>query len=135
MPTDKGTVGVRHPLFAWGLAAGAALLVLLWCGPKADADPPATGPSCGQKVVSSPNGASFRILFATNGFVQRYEVVALADNPEAVNDARKAIELTYGPAGINAPPLKIISFKPAQSGGMMIPDKAIDSCGRTLDFN
>ncbi|HTX58283.1 MAG TPA: hypothetical protein VMH02_01315 [Verrucomicrobiae bacterium] len=86
--------------------------------------------------MTSPDGTSIRVLFANNGFVQQYIVLANADNPEAVNDARKSLESTYGPAQVNAPPLKIISYRPAPGGGgMMVPDKAIDSCGRTLDFN
>ncbi len=74
-----------------------------------------------------------RILFAKNGAVQRYEVVNSNENEEAVNDFRIDLEREYGPAGINAPPLHIVSFKPG-SGGMMMPDKAIDSCGRKLSF-
>jgi hypothetical protein len=92
------------------------------------------GPSCGEKTIVSPAGVGFRILFANNGSVQVYQVTAKADDPEAVNDARLALETTYGPAGINAPPLKIVSFRPGENG-MMVPDKAIDSCGRTLDFH
>jgi len=94
----------------------------------------APGPACGEKDVTSPTGVAFHILFANNGTVQQYLVTAKADNPEAVNDARLALETTYGPAGINAPPLKILSFKPGENG-MLVPDKAIDSCGRTLSFN
>lgn len=82
----------------------------------------------------SPAGVGFRILFANNGAVQQYVVTAKADNPEAVNDARLSLENTYGPAAINAPPLKVISFRPGENG-MMVPDKAVDSCGRTLSFN
>jgi len=94
------------------------------------------GPACGQKDISSPSGVGFRILFANNGAVQQYIVTAKADDPEAVNDARISVENTYGPAGVNAPALKVISFKPSEGGGgMMVPDKAIDSCGRTLSFS
>jgi len=92
------------------------------------------GPSCGEKTITSPTGVGFTILFAANGAVQRYVVTAKADNPELVNDARLALESTYGPAGINAPALRIISFK-AGENGMQVPDKAVDSCGRTLSFN
>jgi hypothetical protein len=92
------------------------------------------GPSCGEKDYLSPTGVGFHILFANNGAVQQYVVTAKADNPEAVNDARLSLESTYGPAGINAPPLKVISFRPGENG-MMVPDKAIDSCGRTMNFN
>jgi hypothetical protein len=94
------------------------------------------GPSCGEKVVGSPTGVSIRVLFANNGSVQRFIVLAGMDNPENANDAVKSLEATYGEAGLNAPPLKVISYKPSDSGGgMLIPDKAIDSCGRTLSFN
>jgi len=137
MPSDNPSVGVRYPRSPWGLALGAALALALWPShARATYASPATGPVCGQKVVTSPDGTSIRVLFANNGFVQQYIVLANADNPEAVNDARKSLESTYGPAQVNAPPLKIISYRPAPGGGgMMVPDKAIDSCGRTLDFN
>jgi hypothetical protein len=95
----------------------------------------ASGPPCGEKTFTSPTGVGFRILFANNGTVQQYIVTSDADNIEAVNDARISLENTYGPAGWNAPPLKIISYRKSGSGGMMIPDKAIDSCGRTITFN
>jgi hypothetical protein len=112
--------------------AALAVALALSCASTASAYSP--GPSCGEKAVTSPSGVGFRILFANNGSVQQYIVTAKSDNPEAVNDARLALESTYGPAGINAPALKIVSFKPGASG-MMVPDKAIDSCGRTLSFN
>jgi hypothetical protein len=131
---DNRSVGVRNFFVRWGLAPGAALCAALSCTSAAPAFAP--GPVCGQKAITSPTGVGFVILFANNGAVQRYEVVAKAEDPEAVNDARLSLENTYGPAGVNAPALKIISFKPAEGGGsMMVPDKAIDSCGRTLDFN
>lgn len=109
-----------------------AVALALSCAGTASAYSP--GPSCGEKAVTSPSGVGFRVLFANNGSVQQYIVTAKADNPEAVNDARLALEATYGPAGIDAPALKIVSFKPGENG-MMVPDKAIDSCGRTLSFN
>jgi hypothetical protein len=111
---------------------GAVLALTFSCAGTATAFAP--GPACSEKDVTSPAGVGFHILFANNGTVQQYVVTAKADNPEAVNDARLALETTYGPAGINAPPLKILSFKPGENG-MMVPDKAIDSCGRTLSFN
>ncbi|MDP9110316.1 MAG: hypothetical protein M3M96_01600 [Candidatus Eremiobacteraeota bacterium] len=92
------------------------------------------GPSCGMQVANSDKGISVRILFAKNGAVQRYEVVNSPENEEAVNDFRIALERQYGPAGVDAPPLRIVSFKQGTSGGMMMPDKAIDSCGRKLSF-
>ncbi|MBV8153702.1 MAG: hypothetical protein JO029_16005 [Candidatus Eremiobacteraeota bacterium] len=111
-----------------------SLALLLSAGTTVSAAAFSPGPSCGEKIIASPAGVGFRILFANNGSVQQYVVTAKADDPEAVNDARVALEQTYGPAGIDAPPLKIISFRPGDNG-MQVPDKAIDSCGRTLDFH
>lgn len=74
-----------------------------------------------------------RILFAKNGSVQRYIVVGAHPNEESVNDMLIVLTRTFGPAGINSPPLHIISFRPG-GGGMQIPDKAVDSCGRKLSF-
>ncbi|HTU83278.1 MAG TPA: hypothetical protein VMF61_14175 [Candidatus Acidoferrales bacterium] len=105
---------------------------MLWSSPAAPAY--TLGPICGQKTVTSPTGVVVLILFANNGAVQRYQLVAGGDNVEHANDATSALENTYGPAAVNAPPLRIVSFK-ASEGGMQVPDKAIDSCGRTLDFN
>lgn len=112
--------------------AAVAVALALSCAGRASAF--ASGPACGEKAFTSPTGVGFRILFANNGSVQQYVITAKADNPEAVNDARLALESTYGPAAINAPPLKVISFRPGENG-MMVPDKAVDSCGRTLSFN
>ena len=108
-------------------AAGALALPAL---PAAAVTP---GPSCGEQIAKADSGAAIRILFAKNGAVQRYEVVSSQQNTEAENDLRLQLERAYGPAGVNAPPLKIVSFKPS-SGGMMMPDKAVDSCGRTSSF-
>lgn len=130
---DNRTVGVSGFFIRWSIACGAALGFVLWLTPAAPAT--TSGPPCGVKQVNSPSGVGFRILFANNGSVQQYQVTAMADNTEAVNDARIAIENIYGPAGVNAPALKIISYKQGEAGGLMVPDKAIDSCGRTLSFN
>ena len=138
MAADNRSVRVPLRLGAARLArncarfASLALLAAFTTTGRASAFTP--GPSCGEKVISSPSGVGFRILFANNGSVQQYVVTAKSDNTEAVNDARISLESTYGPAGVNAPPLKILSFRPGDNG-MMVPDKAIDSCGRTLDFN
>jgi hypothetical protein len=91
------------------------------------------GPACGEQVVRSDKGIQIKVLFAKNGSVQRYLVLDPQQNAEDINDLRIALEQRYGPAGINAPAMKIVSFKPG-SGGMMVPDKAVDSCGRTLSF-
>jgi len=94
----------------------------------------ALGPSCGEKLFTNPNGIQIRVLWAKNGAIQRFDIVDSKENPEDVNDMEKDLERAYGPEATNAPPLKIVSFKPGGSGGMMIPDKAVDSCGRTLSF-
>jgi hypothetical protein len=92
------------------------------------------GPSCGERMFTNPDGYQIRVLWAKNGAVQRYEIVtSKGGNTEGVNDMQVDLERQFGPEAVNAPPLRIISFKPG-SGGMMIPDKAIDSCGRTLSF-
>ncbi len=94
----------------------------------------ASGPSCGEHLYTNDLGIQIRVLWAKNGAVQKFEIVESKENPEEVNDMEKDLERTYGPEGTNAPPLRIVSFKPGVSGGMMIPDKAVDSCGRTLSF-
>ena len=91
------------------------------------------GPSCGEQLVKNEKGISFKILFARNGSVQQYLLLDAQENMEEANDLRISLEQRFGPAGVDAPPMHIVSFKPG-SGGMMIPDKAVDSCGRTLSF-
>ncbi len=115
------------------LAVSAA--VLAGTVPAAGATTP--GPSCGQRDIHyAQEGVSIRILFAKNGSVQRYVVTQGADQPETVNNELIILTHQYGPAAVNAPPLKIISFRKGDGeGGMMVPDKAVDSCGRTLTFN
>ena len=76
-----------------------------------------------------------RALFAKNGSVQRYEVLSPQSNMEDIHDMRLDLERQYGPEAVNSPPLTIVSFKKGSGGGMMIPDKAVDSCGRKLSFN
>ena len=93
-----------------------------------------TGPSCGEKVFTNEQGISIKVLWAKNGAIQRFDIIESKENPEEVNDMEKDIEKAYGPEGTNAPALRIVSFKPGASGGMMVPDKAVDSCGRTLSF-
>ncbi len=95
----------------------------------------AAGPSCGTRVVHLPGDVVFRILFAKNGAVQQYVLVSSDKNPELVNDRKKFIERQFGPEAVDAPPLHIVSFRSAPGGGgLLIPDKAVDSCGRTLTF-
>ena len=91
------------------------------------------GPACGEKVFTNPQGMQIRVLWAKNGAVQRYVVVDSKGDPEGINDMKLDLEKSYGPEGADAPPLRIVSFKPGENG-MMIPDKAVDSCGRTLSF-
>ncbi len=93
-----------------------------------------TGPSCGDHLYTNDKGIQIRVLWAKNGAVQKFEIVDSKENPEDVNDMEKDLERTYGPEGTNAPPLRIVSFKQGGSGGMMVPDKAVDSCGRTISF-
>jgi hypothetical protein len=93
------------------------------------------GPSCGQKVLTDGHGIVVRVLFAKNSSVQSYVIVSGQNNAEAIHDFMTVAEDRYGPQGINAPPLQIISFKSHHGGGgFQVPDKAVDSCGRTLSF-
>jgi len=129
-PADNGSVRSRPSIRA---AACCALALLLLTGAPASAAY-ATGPSCGDHLYTNPEGLQVNVLFAKNGAVQRYLIVNSHDNTEAINDMLKDLEHTFGPEGINAPPLHITSFKPGSSGGMMVPDKAVDSCGRVQSF-
>jgi len=136
MPTDNPNVGSGHPLLRRSVAACAAFFAMASIATIPVSAAGSLGPACGEKTIGSPTGVSVRVLFANNGWVQRYLVISGSDNPENANDTLKALEATYGQAGVNAPPLRVISYKPSDSGGgMQIPDKAIDSCGRTLSFN
>ena len=112
------------------VAAGVACFVLA----AAPARAVSAGPACGQQVAKGDGGVEIRILFAKNGAVQRYDVVSSEASPESVNNLRLALEGQYGPAGVNAPPVQIVSFKKAKAGDMMVPDKAVDSCGRTSSY-
>ena len=111
----------------------AALLAVLGMG-AAPLSAGAPGPSCADVLVKGDKGISVRVLFAKNGAVQRYIVVENdTHNQEDANDAILDLQKRFGPEGSSAPPLRVVSFKQGD-GGMMIPDKAIDSCGRTLSF-
>ena len=123
-----------HQLLPRAILADTAVAVLIgWAARPSLAV--TAGPSCGTQVETNNEGIAIRILFAKNGAVQRYEVVTSHENEEAANDFRLSLEARFGPAVVNAPPLRIVSFKKAEGGGMALPDKAIDSCGRTLSFN
>jgi hypothetical protein len=124
---------VKLRLFAAAATAGAVLALTAHMALPARADS-ALGPPCGEKVFTNPEGLQIRVLWAKNGAVQRYVIVDSHGNTEAINDMKLDLEKAYGPEGANAPPLRIVSFKTGGSGGMMIPDKAVDSCGRTLSF-
>lgn len=84
-------------------------------------------------MEKNDQGVTIKILFAKNGAVQQFVVVDARENTEAVHDMELVLEKAWGPAGADAPPLHIVSFKQG-GGGMMVPDKAVDSCGRTLSF-
>jgi hypothetical protein len=92
------------------------------------------GPSCGEKLFTNDQGISIRVLWAKNGAVQRFLILDSKENPEETNNMEEDLERVYGKEGVDAPPLRIVSFKSGGSGGMMVPDKAVDSCGRTLSF-
>ena len=128
---NKRSVNLR---LVTSVAAAGALLALSGLLALPTRGATATGPSCGEHLYTNDQGIQIRVLWAKNGAVQKFEIVDAKENPEEVNDMEKDLERTYGPEGSNAPPLKIVSFKPGGSGGMMIPDKAVDSCGRTVSF-
>jgi hypothetical protein len=90
------------------------------------------GPSCGEELVSS-HGMKARVLFARNGAVERYIITGEHQNPEDEHDFLLALQKRGGPEGINAPPLRITAFKQGY-GGVAIPVRGVDSCGRTLTF-
>jgi hypothetical protein len=123
---------VRPRLFTAIATAGAlcALFGLLLLPAHATT----LGPSCGEKLFTNDQGLQVRVLWAKNGAIQRFDVVDAKENPEELNNMEHDIEKVYGPEGTNAPALRIVSFKPGASGGMMVPDKAVDSCGRTISF-
>lgn len=89
--------------------------------------------SCGLATFAQ-SGVVYRILFAKNGAVQQYLLAQGSGHTEKDHDVLKAAIQRYGPEAVNAPPLQITSFKPG-SGGMMVPDKAVDSCGRVTHFH
>lgn len=90
------------------------------------------GPSCGVQTVNS-RGALFHVYFARNGAVQRYELTRSTNNPENDHDALDALIRKFGPEGVNTPPLRITQFRDNGSG-MMVPVKAVDSCGRPVSM-
>jgi len=123
-------VNVRLVIRAATVGAIVALVGLL----RLPAGAATTGPSCGEHLFTNPQGVQIRVLWAKNGAVQRFVIVDSKGNTEDVNDMEIDLQKTYGPEGVNAPPLRIVSYKPGGEGGLMVPDKAVDSCGRTISF-
>ena len=109
------------------LTAGALVFALAH-GPSAAAQG-----SCGELSYNSM-GVSYRVLFAKNGSVQQYLLAKSSHNTEKDHDVLKDLQARYGPEAVNAPPVQITSFRPGPSG-MMIPDKAVDSCGRVVHYH
>jgi hypothetical protein len=122
---------VRLQVVAICLAAGV-MLGTFGLHPERSVAAPA-GPSCGEQNVATGQGITVRILFARNGAVQRYVVDDPTRNQEADNDVILALQKQYGPEAQDTPPLRIVAYKHAY-GGLMIPVRGIDSCGRTLSF-
>lgn len=96
----------------------------------------AAGPSnaCKETDYRDPSGVEYRVLFAKNGTVQQYMLVTSSHNTELDHDVRTKLEHQYGEEAADAPPLRIISFRKGD-GAMMVPDKAVDSCGRVTRFH
>jgi hypothetical protein len=108
------------------------LVAVASCGSKGDSGATESF-ACKDQVIN--NGTvTVTILFAKNSAVQRYIFDAARGTYEDQHSALLVLEKQYGPAQVNAPPLNVVSFRKGTSGGLMIPDKAIDSCGRTLSF-
>lgn len=88
------------------------------------------GHACGA-ITFARGGAVYRVLFAKNGAVQQYVLLRRTGNMERDHDALVALQKKYGAEGIHAPPLQITGFRPGP-GGMMVPQTALDSCGRVI---
>ncbi|HEY8314015.1 MAG TPA: hypothetical protein VIG51_07545 [Candidatus Baltobacteraceae bacterium] len=122
----------RHLVARVGLTAlalGAAFLAIPAMRSGATA-----AQACKDVAFRSDRGVEYRILFAKNGSVQQYLLVGSSKNMELDHDVRLQLERRYGEEAADAPPLRIISFRKG-SGTMMVPDKAIDSCGRVTHFH
>ena len=74
-------------------------------------------------------GVKYQVQFARNGAVQRYVISGNTQNEESNHDALESLQNRFGAEGVNAPPLRIVAFKTGY-GGMKIPTKTVDSCGR-----
>jgi hypothetical protein len=90
MPTDNPNVGSGHPLLRRSVAACAAFFAMASIATIPVSAAGSLGPACGEKTIGSPTGVSVRVLFANNGWVQRYLVISGSDNPENANDTLKA---------------------------------------------
>ena len=85
-------------------------------------------------IVVRDRGIEYRVLFAKNGAVQRYALAGDPRNTELDRDVRLQLQREFGPEAIDAPPLRIVGFRRGRNG-LMIADKAIDSCGRSVPFH
>ena len=77
---------------------------------------------------------TYRIFFANNGAVQMYSLVRSSHNQEADHAALMHLQKLYGLEFVNAPPLRIVSYR-RKSADLSVPDRAVDSCGRTTYFH
>ncbi|MDQ2872533.1 MAG: hypothetical protein M3R35_05345 [Candidatus Eremiobacteraeota bacterium] len=93
----------------------------------------ASGNACKDLNVRDDAGIEYRVLFAKNGAVQRFQLIKSSKNPERDHDAALRLERRFGPPEVNAPPLTIVGFRKT-STGMLTPAKAVDSCGRITRF-
>ncbi len=76
---------------------------------------------------------TYRIYFANNGAVQMYSLLRSSRNGEADHAALLQLQKRYGLEFVNAPPLRIVSYK-KRTSDLAVPDKAVDSCGRITHF-
>jgi hypothetical protein len=120
-------VNVLRP---FAISTGVLALALLFGLPAGAAG----GAPCSALTATAQGGVIFRVLFAHNGAVQRYQLIRSSHNPEIDNGTQRRLIERYGPEAIDAPPLRILTFRPAPGGGFKIPDKAVDSCGRISHF-
>jgi len=121
---------VRTALLAASAAAAVSLGAVVFS--HAPAHAAQAGGPC-KEIVETSKGVSYKVLFANNGAVQQYVLVTSSNRVEQDHDVLSQLVQRYGPEGVNAPSLRITGFRQG-SGGMMVPDKAVDSCGRTVAF-
>lgn len=130
LATDTKNMMVRRVALPAAAALFAAALGVFVAPHHARASSPANG--C-RELLQTLDGVSYKILFANNGKVQQYVLVTSSHRTETDHDVRTVLEQRFGQEGVDTPPLHIASFRKGEAG-MMIPDKATDSCGRTVDF-